>query len=150
MNTLMLTLLGAYYRFDKRLAALQSALLLSARLYVSWIFFVSGLTKIKDWDSTLYLFQEEYHVPLLPPDLAAYFGTGSELLFPLLLSFGLFGKFGAVGLFIVNFVAVQSLSDIAPAAFTLHVLWGGLLVALAAFGTGMLSADTLLKRNLGH
>ena len=36
------------------------------RLYISKVFFLSGLTKIRDWDTTLTLFQDEYHVPVLP------------------------------------------------------------------------------------
>ena len=42
------------------------------RCWVAYAFWVSGLTKIQTWDSTLYLFENEYNVPLLPPELAAY------------------------------------------------------------------------------
>ena len=41
-------------------------LLLFCRLWVAYVFFNSGLTKIATWDSTLYLFEYEYQVPLLP------------------------------------------------------------------------------------
>lgn len=146
MKTLMQTLLNLYGRLEMWLNKPQSLAILSARLYLSWIFWVSGLTKIRDWDSTLYLFQEEYHVPWLSPELAAYLGTGGELLFPTLLALGLFGRIGAIGLFVVNLVAVQSLPEIAPAAFSQHLLWGALLVALSLFGSGTLSADALLKK----
>ena len=33
---------------------------LVARLYIAKIFFYSGLSKFQDWESTLYLFREEY------------------------------------------------------------------------------------------
>src|SRR3546814_13303357 len=56
------------------------------------------LTKIADWDTTLALFQDEYHVPLLPTQLAAVMGTGGELVLPVLLVLGLFRRFAALGL----------------------------------------------------
>ncbi|MEZ9827441.1 DoxX family protein, partial [Vibrio cyclitrophicus] len=64
-------------------------LLLFCRLWVAWVFFNSGLTKIATWDSTLYLFELEYQVPLLPWELAAYMGTAAELILPVFLALGL-------------------------------------------------------------
>jgi putative oxidoreductase len=129
-----------------QLHLLDNPALLFARLYVAEVFFRSGLTKINDWDSTLYLFSEEYHVPILPPEVAAYMGTGGELILPVLLFFGILGRFSALGLLILNIVAVMSLSDMSPAALGQHVLWGALLTALAIWGVGKLSLDTLLQR----
>ena len=57
----------------------------ATRVYVGWQFFKSGLLKIGSWETTLGLFQDEYHVPLLPPALAAVAGTAGELFFPVLL-----------------------------------------------------------------
>ncbi len=125
------------------LDALQPAAQLAARVYVGAAFFRSGLTKIADWETTLLLFQEEYAVPLLPPNVAAVMGTAGELLLPVLLVLGLFGRFGALGLTVVNVVAVLSLAEIAPAAFQEHVLWGSLLAALALWGPGRWSVDAL-------
>jgi putative oxidoreductase len=84
-----------------QLHLLDNPALLFARLYVAEVFFRSGLTKIKDWDSTLYLFSEEYHVPILPPEVAAYMGTGGELILPVLLVFWDTGAFFGTGF--VNF-----------------------------------------------
>src|SRR5436305_1028510 len=56
----------------------------AVRLYVAAVFFQSGLTKIANWDSTLSLFENEYAVPLLPSNVAAFLGTGVELFFPVL------------------------------------------------------------------
>ncbi len=145
MKRRLLSLLDTYYRAEQRLNALQAIALLSARLYLAWIFLAAGLTKIRDWGSTLYLFQDEYHVPWLPSELAAYLGTGGELLFPVLLALGLFGRAGALGLFVVNVVAVLSLTEIAPAALGLHVLWGALLISIVAFGPGLWSVDMGLR-----
>jgi putative oxidoreductase len=123
------------------LESLQPLALLAARLYVAQVFFLSGLTKIRDWDTTLALFADEYHVPLLPTELAAVLGTGGELVLPVLLALGLFGRFAALGLFIVNAVAVLSLADIAPAALQQHQFWGSLLVGLILWGPGRWSLD---------
>lgn len=123
----------------------QSVLTLLARLYVAWVFFASGLTKIRDWESTLLLFEYEYSVPLLNFELAAYLGTAGELVLPVLLAIGLLTRFSALGLTIVNIVAVLSLEEIAPAAYNLHVIWGLLLLQVVVWGAGKLSVDQLIK-----
>ncbi len=64
---------------------LATPLLFAFRWYVAWQFLKSGWLKVSNWDSTLYLFQEEYHVPLLSPQMAAVAGTTGELVFPVLL-----------------------------------------------------------------
>lgn len=104
-------------------------------------FFRSGLTKIADWGTTLALFRDEYMVPLLPPDLAAYAGTFGELFFPVLLITGLCGRLSALSLFMVNVMAVLSLSDVAPAALQQHQFWGALLLGLVLWGPGKWSLD---------
>jgi len=124
----------------------QALGLLAARLYLFDVFFKSGLTKIKDWDATLFLFNEEYHVPVLPPELAAWMGTGGELTFSVLLALGLVSRPAAVGLFVVNAMAAISYPDLAPAALKDHYLWGALAVVLALFGAGRLSVDAVVWR----
>ena len=68
-------------------------------------------------------------------------GTTGELVLPVLLVLGLGSRFSALGLFIVNAVAVISLSEIAPAALQQHVFWGALLAGLAIYGLGPWSLD---------
>ena len=128
------------------LEQLQPMAQLAARLYVAQVFFAAGLTKLRDWDTTLALFADEYHVPLLPTELAAVLGTGGELVLPVLLALGLAGRFAAAGLFVVNIVAVISLAEIPPAALAQHQLWGVLLALLVLWGPGRWSADALLLR----
>jgi putative oxidoreductase len=111
---------------------------------VGQVFFASGLTKLRDWETTVALFTDEYAVPLLPPAMAALMGTAGELVLPVLLVLGLGGRFAAMGLFVVNAVAVISLSDIAPAAMQQHVFWGALLAALAIYGPGAWSLERLV------
>ena len=144
-------------------AALDSARPLAAlvaRAYLAQVFFLSGLTKVRDWDTTLLLFTEEYKVPLLSPEVAAVMGTAGELVLPVLLLFGLAGRFAALGLSVVNVMAVLSLSEIAPAALQQHITWGVLLAALALYGVGKWSVDSawlqprldrwLAPRDAGH
>ena len=138
-------------RFDHLLADWGgAALLLAIRLYVGWQFFKAGLTKIQDWDSTLFLFAEEYSVPVLPPELAAWAGTFGELVLPALLFVGLFSRPAALGLFVVNAMAVLSYPALfefsCPAAVNDHFYWGALLLALVAFGPGRASVDHWLSR----
>ena len=115
-TTLIQTLARLALFVAQALNSLQPVAALLDRLYVDQVFFLSGLTKIRDWDITLSLFMDEYKVPLLPPALAAMMGTAGELVLPVLLVLGLGGRFAAVGLSVVNVVAVVSLAEIAPAA----------------------------------
>lgn len=132
-----------WHTLTQALDSLRTPAALVARLYVAQAFFLAGLTKIRDWDITLLLFTEEYHVPLLPPEWAAVMGTGGELVLPILLVLGLAGRFAALGLSVVNVVAVLSLSEIAPAALQQHVTWGVLLAALVLYGLGKWTIDCL-------
>lgn len=141
-------LLHGWDRLDRLLDALQPLASLLARLYVAQAFFASGLTKLRDWDITLSLFADEYHVPLLSPAVAAAMGTAGELVLPVLLVLGLGGRFAALGLSVVNAVAVISLSEIAPAALQQHVTWGVLLAALVVFGCGSWAVDPYWRRRL--
>ena len=123
----------------------QPLLSLAGRIYVSWVFFASGLTKIADWETTLFLFEYEYHVPFLPVVLAAYLATLAELIVPVLLTTGLASRLSAIVLSIVNVVAVISLEEIAPAALYGHVIWGLILAHVVFWGAGQLSADHVIK-----
>ncbi|MES2509068.1 MAG: DoxX family membrane protein [Pseudomonadota bacterium] len=140
--------LKAWGQLTAGLDALQPLAALLARLYIAQVFFLSGLTKLRDWETTVALFTDEYKVPLLPPALAALMGTGGELVLPVLLVLGLGGRFSALGLFVVNVVAVISLSEIAPAALQQHVFWGSLLAGLAIFGLGPWTLDRLVAPSL--
>jgi putative oxidoreductase len=57
---------------------LQSPALLAARAYVACVFYISGLTKLRDWDITVALFTDEYKVPLLSPSAAAFMGSADK------------------------------------------------------------------------
>ncbi|HSV50667.1 MAG TPA: DoxX family protein [Burkholderiaceae bacterium] len=143
-------LLSAWSGISRLLDSAQPPAALAARLYVAQVFFLSGLTKTRDWETTVALFTDEYKVPLLPPALAALMGTAGELALPVLLVLGLGGRFAALGLFVVNAVAVISLSEIAPAALQQHILWGALLAGLAIYGCGAWSLDRIAAPRLAR
>jgi putative oxidoreductase len=130
-------------------APLQSPFLLVLRVYVAWQFLKSGWLKVTDWDNTLFLFQEEYRVPLLPPALAAMLGTAGELVFPALLIAGLLTRYAALGLFAVNALAVVAYAHVLlaegfEAAYGQHVLWGLMALVVVLFGPGRFALDALL------
>ena len=77
MNAL-LKLTDLHTALGRVLDKLQPIALLAARLYVTDVFWRSGWLKATSWESTLGLFRDEYHVPLLPPELAAVVGTFGE------------------------------------------------------------------------
>ncbi|MES2015742.1 MAG: DoxX family protein [Pseudomonadota bacterium] len=147
----MKTILGLYratFRFDGLLTEWGGSLMsLALRLYVGSVFFRSGLTKIRDWDSTLALFTDEYHTPLLSPDVAAVLGAAGELTLPLLLFVGLLSRPAALGLFMVNLMAVISYPQLwsfeCPAAINDHKTWGVMLLVLVVFGPGRIALDAL-------
>ena len=127
-----------------------SLLNLALRFFVGWQFFHSGWLKVTAWSNTLALFQTEYHVPLLPPHVAAVMGASGELGFSTLLFLGLFSRLGAVGLLFVNAMAVISYPKLftfdCPAAINDHFYWAVLLLVLLVWGPGKIAADTLIWR----
>lgn len=121
---------------------------LGLRLWVAQVFFKSGLTKIDNWDSTLFLFNDVYAVPVLPPAFAAWLATAGELVLPVLLVLGLATRLGALGLFIVNYVAVVAFPDMGALGIKDHALWGVMLATIFFHGPGWLSIDEWLRRRL--
>jgi putative oxidoreductase len=131
------------------LATLAPLLDLAIRWDVANAFFKSGLTKIEDWDKTVFLFEEEYRVPLLPPEAAAFLGSFGELVFPPLLLVGLASRFSALALTVVNVVAVISYWRVIggnEAALASHFYWGMFMLVTLLHGPGKLSLDHWIAR----
>jgi putative oxidoreductase len=132
------------------LEPVESLFLAALRVYASWQFLKSGWLKLQDWETTRFLFEEEYRVPLLAPSAAAVLGTAGELVLPLLLIIGLLSRYAALGLLAVNALAVVSYAHVLmaegfEAALGQHYLWGLMLATVLVFGPGRLSADGLLN-----
>jgi putative oxidoreductase len=122
----------------------QSVILLLSRIAVANVFWRSGQTKVNGLsirEETFFLFQEEYKVPLLPPDLAAYLATIAEHVLPVLLVLGLASRFSALGLFGMTLV-IQLF--VIPGGWPEHLLWFALLLLIVARGPGAISLDHLI------
>ncbi len=106
------------------------------------------MTKLATWDSTLYLFEYEYAVPLLPPEIAAYIGTGVEITMPVLLALGLGTRFSALVLSVFNIIAVVSYPTLNEIGIKDHQYWGLLLLIPLFHGPGALSLDYFVRKRL--
>jgi len=117
------------------------------RFIIAQAFFMSGLTKIKSWSSTLDLFRYEYSVPLLSPEIAAYLATTAELTLPVLFLLGILSRPVALVLFLFNIVAAISYPDISPAGVIQHQMWGMMILVIFFYGAGKLALeDFLIKK----
>jgi len=123
----------------------DDALLFLARIGIAPTFFLSGRTKVEGLltlkQSTYQLFQYEYALPVVDPDLAAHLATYSEHLFPILLVAGLLTRVSATALLIMTLVIE---AFVYPSAWPTHILWAALLLPLIARGPGRWSLDRLL------
>src|SRR3989344_489879 len=123
---------------------------LIVRFWLAKIFFDSGLTKIQSWESTVLLFTNAYHVPLLSPPVAAFLGTACELILPVLLVLGLGGRIAIFIFFIYNIVAMISYNFLwtpsGAAGLEEHINWALLLMVLMLHGPGKLSIDYWLHK----
>lgn len=113
------------------------------RFGMGLVFWRSAQTKLANWDTTLLLFREEYRVPVLPPELAAYLATAVELTAPVLLVFGLGARLGASAMLAMTLV-IQLF--VYPQSYPDHLLWAGPLLYLILRGPGTLSIDHLVRR----
>lgn len=124
----------------------QSLLLLVARLGIAAIFFLSGRTKVERLlsitDSARDLFQTEYRLPLLPPEVAVHLATYAEHLLPLLLVLGLFTRAAALGLLVMTLVIEIF---VYPDAWPTHLSWAAILLPLIAYGGGRISLDRAVR-----
>ncbi|MDE0877790.1 MAG: DoxX family protein [Sphingomonas bacterium] len=138
---------NAYARIATRLdAAISRDLLLAvARAGIAVIFFLSGRTKVDGLltitDSARDLFETEYRLPLVPPNIAVHAATYAEHLFPILLVLGLFTRGAAAALLGMTLVIEIF---VYPDAWPTHLSWAAILLPLIARGPGTWSLDNLL------
>jgi putative oxidoreductase len=121
-----------------------SIIALTSRFAVASVFWRSGQTKVSGFsirEETFFLFREEYKVPLLPPDLAAYLSTVAEHVFPILLVVGFASRLSALGLFGMTMV-IQLF--VFPSGWPEHILWLSILLLIIARGPGAISLDHLV------
>ena len=154
MNNLIIRAIGLMEKIPHSLIAFI------ARFSIAAVFWKSGQTKVEGlaidlldgtvqlgWphlaDSTIPLFQSEYHVPLLSPEIAAHMAAFAEHFFPVLILVGLATRFSA--LVLIGMTLVIQLF-VYPDAYPTHGTWMALLLLLVAKGPGNLSIDHLIAR----
>ena len=74
------------------------------RLWLAQIFWASGLQKITNWETALYLSANEYPVTWMDPVTAAYTGVAIEIICPIFLALGLATRAAAVPMLILSIV----------------------------------------------
>ena len=116
-------------------------LALPLRLAIATVFWNSGMAKLANWDATLFLFSDEYQLPLLPPAVAAMMAATVELTAPPLLVLGLATRPVAALLLGMTFVIEVF---VYPLAWPTHIQWAAMLLVLICRGGGAVSIDRLL------
>ncbi|MCL6708269.1 DoxX family protein [Pseudomonas sp. R2.Fl] len=121
---------------------------LVARLSIAGVFWQSGQTKLDGWrvsDSAIYLFENEYRLPLVDPWLAAHLAAVAEHVFPILLVIGLASRLSALALLAMTLVIEIF---VYPDAWPTHGTWAACLLIIIARGPGRLSLDHFIARSL--
>jgi putative oxidoreductase len=121
-----------------------SVILLAGRIGVGATFFKAGVLKYNSWEFGVRLFQEEYRVPLLAPEVAARMAMVQELTIPILLFLGLATRLATIPL--LGMIAVIQIF-VYPNAYNEHLVWGAILVLLLTRGPGVVSLDHLIARH---
>ena len=120
-----------------------SLLAVPLRFAVATVFWNSAMTKLANWQTAVYLFTEEYQVPLLPPEIAAYLAATIELTTPALLVLGLATRPAALVLLGMTTVIE---AFVYPLAWPTHIQWAAMLLVLVCRGPGKISLDHLIRR----
>ncbi len=122
---------------------IESLANLIARIYMGYfIFFVSGLAKLNDFEGTIELFEDDWALPFLPAHASAFLAMVGELILPILLILGFFTRLAAFGLLIMA-VVIQ----VWALQLDAHYLWMIILAMLWGYGGGKFSLDNWLLKN---
>lgn len=136
--------------FDRIRRALDAVnytwLALPLRFAVATVFWSSAMAKLANWETTLSLFSDEYQLPLVPPEIAAYLATSVEISTPALLVLGLLTRPAAF--ILLGMTAVIEIF-VYPLAWPTHIQWAAMLLVLLCRGPGRLSLDHLILRRRG-
>ena len=137
---------SACHLFQTGTTALAPLVDLALRLWIAQIFWRAGLVKIQSMYATVGMFTYIYHVPLLSPTVAAWLGTGVELVFPVLLAAGLLSRFTALVLFLYNIVSVISYPAMGTDNMLQQAGWGLMMLVTMTHGPGTLSLDWVVAK----
>jgi|TARA_R110001599_G_scaffold83993_12_gene225788 putative oxidoreductase len=138
----------------------ESVILLVARFAIAAVFWRSGQTKIEGFsldliamkvelglprlaESTGFLFEYEYDLPLIPPMVAAILATLAEHILPILILSGLFTRLAGFGIAMMTLV-IQLF--VYPDAYPTHATWLAIALLLMYRGAGVFSLDHWLAK----
>jgi putative oxidoreductase len=124
-----------------------SLIQLAMRIGIGFVFFNSGLLKARSFEFAVKLFQDEYRLPLLPPELAARLAMSVEVTVPLFIFVGLATRLATLPL--LGMVAVIQVL-VYPQAWVEHLLWTSVLLVLLTRGPGVFSLDHLIERHFAR
>lgn len=116
---------------------------LLARAATVTVFLRAGLAKLGNWETTVFLFAEEYRVPLVAPEWAASLALAMELGGSALVALGLLTRVTVLGL--IAMTAVIQLF-VYPVAWPDHLQWLAFMLILLARGAGACSLDHWIGR----
>lgn len=140
-------LLQAATTIRRALSAVPFSLIqLAMRIAIGMVFFNAGLLKARSFDFAVKLFTDEYHLPLLPPELAARMAMTVEIGVPLFLFVGLATRLATLPLLGMTLIIVTL---VYPASWVESLLWASVLVTLLTRGPGVFSLDHLIARRFG-
>ena len=123
--------------FDKILAPIMD---LIRRVTLAQAFFVSGLLKLGNWQTALFLSEHEYPVSWLDPVTAAYLGVGVEIIAPVLLVLGLGTRLAALALMVLTII-----TQIVYQPVNSQVFWIIIFAYWFLAGAGRFSMDHALR-----
>jgi putative oxidoreductase len=112
------------------------------RFSIASVFWKSGHSKIASWDTTILLFTNEYHVPILSPEVAATISASFELGCSALIALDLFTRLATLPLLGMVFV-IQTF--VYPENWVEYLTWAAMLVFLLTREPGPFSLDRLIK-----
>lgn len=145
MTQITAPILGLIQRANAMAGRLPDDLLqISARVFPAMVFWQSARTKVEGFsikESTYFLFEQVYALPLIAPNIAAVMATYAEHILPILLILGLLARFAALGLLVMTAV-IQIF--VFPDAWVTHGLWACALLVVLMQGAGRVSLDHLL------
>ncbi len=113
------------------------------RLWLAQIFWASGLQKITNWETALYLSANEYPVTWMDPVTAAYAGVAIEIICPIFLALGLATRAAAVPMLILSIVIHVEYQQL-----NTQVYWAVILGWYVVMGAAAFSLDRMLARGL--
>lgn len=153
------------HKLDEMLDAVPYAIVaVFLRIVAARPFFVSGQTKIEGptigrevfgidlsmtiptslREAAVDLFADEYKLPYISPEHAAYLTAGLEFLLPALLVLGLCTRLSALGLLAITLVIQFFVYP--DAWWSTHAYWVALLLVIIVLGPGTLSLDHIIFR----